>query len=208
MKVLIADDHSMIRTSIRQLVEGLPKVTEIHEANDGDEALAKIKTNGYGFIVLDISLPGISGLEVLKAMKDANSKSRVLVISFHKDEQYALRAINLGAKGYISKSAEFEDIKMAVRKVYSGGQYVSPQLAENLIFDDGGNNKLPHEKLSDREFQVFAMLAKGLTPGKIAAKIFISPKTASTYKSRVYKKMGFSNNSELILYAVINNLVE
>jgi DNA-binding NarL/FixJ family response regulator len=208
MKVLIADDHSMIRTSIRQLVEGLPDVKEIHEVNDGDEALAKIKTNGYDFIVLDISLPGISGLEVLKAMKDISSKSRVLVISFHKDEQYALRAINLGAKGYISKSAEFEDIKMAVRKVYSGGQYVSPQLAENLIFDDGGNNKLPHEKLSDREFQVFAMLAKGLTPGEIAAKVFISPKTASTYKSRVYKKMSFTNNSELILYAVKNNLVE
>lgn len=208
MKVLIADDHSVIRSAIRQIVEGIPKTTQIDEALDGEEALTKIKTKTYDFIVLDISLPGISGLEVLKAIKDNGIKSKVLVVSFHKEGEYALRSINLGAKGYISKSAPFEDIKLAIRKVAAGGKYVSPELAESLIFEDGGQNRLPHEKLSDREFQVFAMLAKGLNPGEIATKIFISPKTSSTYKSRIYKKMGFKNNAELILYAVKNQLVE
>jgi len=208
MRVLIAEDHSLTRNSVRQIVEGIKEVEAVDEAIDGPEALQKVKSNNYGFIVLDLSLPGIGGLEILKTIKDKCIKARILVLSFHQEDLYGIRAIRLGANGFVSKSAPFDEIKNAIIKVAEGGKYVSPDLAEALIFGHNEENKLPHENLSEREFQIFILLAKGMTISEIASKIFISPKTASTYKSRLFKKIDFKNITELMLYAINNKLVE
>lgn len=206
MNVLIADDHAVLREGIKSLLNSLGTITGIDEAVNGSEALAKIKNNDYDLVILDISMPGNSGLDILRQIKATKSHIRPLVISFYPESQYAARAFKLGAVGYISKGASFAEIKKAIRKVSEGGRYVSPEFAEKLAF---ANNidLAPHERLSEREFQIMIMLAKGESATAIARQLFISEKTVSTYRSRVMKKMDLNNNAELTIYAMQNGLI-
>jgi len=209
MKILIADDHAIVREGLKQIVKTLPEVTLIDEASEGNEALLKIKEVGYDLVILDISMPGLSGLDILQSISRRKIDTRVLMLSFHPEEQYAIRALKLGASGYLSKNSAFEELTTAIRKIAGGGKYVSPAFAEKLIFTDPeqGTQNL-HDSLSDREFQVMIMLAKGKTVVEIAKEIFISDKTVSTYRSRIMEKMDMKKNADLTLYASRNNLIE
>lgn len=209
MKVLIADDHSIVREGVKQIVRTLPEVTLIEEATDGNEAFTKICNTEYDLVILDISMPGLSGLDVLQRIKDRDIKTHVLIFSFYPQEQYAVRAFKLGASGYLSKDSAFEELAIAVRKIAAGGKYVSAALAEKLIFQDPNmDGKLPHEQLSDREFQVMILLAKGKSVMEIAGEIFISDKTVSTYRMRIMEKMHLKKNADLTMYALKNKLIE
>ena len=209
MKILIADDHSIVREGLKQYVKTLDEVKLIDEAVDGNEAWAKIKDGSYDLVILDVSMPGMSGLDVLRNIKERNLQTRVLILSVHPQEQYAIHAFKLGASGYLSKDSAFEELTLAIKKIASGGRYIASAFAEKLAFNgyDSGTRTL-HEKLSEREFQVMVMLAKGKSVTEIAKEIFISDKTVSTYRARILEKMGMKKNAELTMYAIKNNLIE
>jgi two-component system, NarL family, invasion response regulator UvrY len=209
MKILIADDHAIVREGLKQIVKTLPEVTLIDEVSEGNEALLKIKEVGYDLVILDISMPGLSGLEILRNINHMQIKTRVLMLSFHPEEQYAIRAFDLGASGYLSKDSAYEELATAIHKIAAGGKYVSSAFAEKLFFTDYDHlDKNLHGSLSDREFQVMIMLAKGKTVLEIANEIFISDKTVSTYRSRIMEKMGMKKNADLTIYAIKNSLIE
>jgi two-component system, NarL family, invasion response regulator UvrY len=208
MKVLIADDHAVIRSGVKQTVLELFEVEQLQETDCGFTTLASMKSQEWNLIILDLSLPGIGGLDILQQLKTQGFALPVLVLSFYEDAHYAIRSFNLGAKGYISKGASFDELKKAMTKVAAGGNYVSPAFAESVIFNSGKETEmLPHKQLSDREFQVFIMLARGLSLSEIGAHLFVSPKTVSTYRSRIMKKTNFRSNSELIMYAIKHNIL-
>jgi len=209
MKILIADDHAIVREGVKLILKSLPEITLIEEAADGNDAFTKISSTDYDLVILDISMPGMSGLDVLQRMKDRNIGTKVLIFSFYPQEQYAIRAFKLGASGYLSKDSASEELAMAIRKIVSGGKYVSAALAEKLIFQDAKlNGRLPHEQLSEREFQVMILLAKGKSVMEIAEEIFISDKTVSTYRTRIMEKMNLKKNADLTMYAIKNKLIE
>lgn len=209
MKILIADDHAIVREGVKQIVKGLPEVTLIDEATDGAEAFSKISSTPYDIVILDISMPEMSGLDVLQRMKDRDIRTKVLMFSFYPQEQYAIRAFKLGASGYLSKDSAFEELALAIRKISKGGKYISSALAEKLIFQDAGmEGKLPHEQLSEREFQIMILLAKGKSVTEIAHSLYISDKTVSTYKVRVLEKLDLKTNADLTMYAYKNKLIE
>jgi two-component system, NarL family, invasion response regulator UvrY len=208
MKVLIADDHAIVREGVKQIVKGLPEVEVIEEVSNGEEAFSCICKNDYDIVILDISMPGMTGLEVLQRMRDRGIHTRALIFSFYPQEQYAIRAFKLGASGYLSKDSAFEELATAIRKIVAGGKYVSLALAEKLIFQDSTLDKLPHEELSEREFQIMLLLARGKSVTEIAHNLFISDKTVSTYKMRVLEKMKMKTNADLTMYAIKNKLIE
>jgi len=209
MKILIADDHSVVREGLKQYVKTLDEVKLIDEAINGDEAWTKIKDGNYDLVILDISMPGMNGLDVLQKIKERNLKTHVLILSVYPQEQFAIRAFKMGASGYLSKDSAFEELILAIKKITSGGRYITSAFAERLAFNgfDSDSRKL-HEKLSEREFQVMLMLAKGKSVMEIAKEIFISDKTVSTYRTRILGKMGMKKNAELTIYAIKNNLIE
>jgi DNA-binding NarL/FixJ family response regulator len=209
VKILIADDHPIVREGLKQYVKNLDEVKLIDEAIDGNEAWAKIKDGSYDLVILDVSMPGMSGLDVLLKIKEKKLQTRVLILTVHPQEQYAIHAFKMGASGYLSKDSAFEELTLAIRKIASGGRYIASAFAEKLAFNgyDSDTRKL-HEKLSEREFQVMVMLAKGKSVTEIAKEIFISDKTISTYRTRILEKMGLKKNAELTMYAVKNNLIE
>jgi len=209
MNILIADDHSIVREGVKQIVRGLPEVKLIEEVSDGNEAFAKICSTPYDVVILDISMPGMTGLDILQRMKDRNITARVLIFSFYPQEQYAIRAFKLGASGYLSKDSAFEELAAAIRKIASGGRYVSAALAERLIFHDSDrDDKLPHESLSEREFQILMLLARGKSVTEISHDLYLSDKTVSTYRTRLLEKMDLKNNADLTMYALKNKLIE
>jgi DNA-binding NarL/FixJ family response regulator len=209
MKILVADDHAIVREGVKQILRTLPEVCLIDEANEGDKALMMINKENYDLVILDISMPGRSGLDLLQIIRQRDTKTRVLMLSFHPQEQYAVRAFKLGASGYLSKDSAFEELEEAIRKIAAGGKYISSAFAEKLFFlsTEKGTQSV-HDSLSVREFQVMIMLAKGKTVAEIAAEIFISDKTVSTYRSRIMEKMGMKKNADLTSYAIRNNLIE
>ena len=209
LKILIADDHAIVREGIKQILKSMQDVDFIDEASEGYDALAKIINVGYDLVILDISMPGLSGLDILQKMREKNIKSRVLVLSLHPQEQYAMRTFKLGASGYLSKNSAYEELIKAINKIVSGGKYVSADLAEKVLFNDYEKNKnSPHDCLSEREFQVMILLAKGKSNKEIAKEIIISDKTVSSYRARILQKMSMKNNADFTLYAVRNNLIE
>jgi len=209
MKILIADDHAIVREGVKLIVKTLPEVRLIDEASDGKEALSKLMKNHYDLAILDISMPEISGLDLLQQIKLHNVATRILMLSFHPQEQYAVRAFKLGASGYLSKDSAFDEMAMAIRKIAAGGKYVSAAFAEKLLFNEvSSTNQQLHEALSDREFQVMIMLAKGKSVAEIATEIFISDKTVATYRTRIMEKMQMKKNAELTIYALRNKLIE
>jgi len=208
MKILICDDHKIVRVGIRHLLQQLPGVTLIEEAGDGNEALTILKNGDFDIVVLDISLPGISGMEVLQRIKTKWEKTNVLMLSMHPQEQYAIRALKLGASGYLTKDTASEELLVAVKKIAKGGKYISLSLAENLAFYlDNKTNAQEHDILSKREFEIMIELANGKSLQEIGDELFISNKTVSTYRTRIMRKMKLSKNTELTKYCLANELI-
>lgn len=209
MKILIADDHAVVREGLKQILKKLPDIKQIQEATNGIDALKMIESGEFNFIILDISLPGMSGIDILKSLKMQNIATRVLVLSMHPEEQFAVRALKLGAMGYVTKDRAGEELLAAIQKISGGGKYVSSELAEYMAFNlDYKNEDVLHEKLSEREFQIMINLAKGKSSREIAGELFISEKTVGTHRLRIMRKMGMKKNTDLTFYAVNNKLIE
>lgn len=209
MKILVADDHSVVRKGLIQIIKEMHEVVEVEEAVNGLEVLDKVKSTKYDLIILDISMPDKSGLDVLIELKNYYDNLPVLILSTYPEELYAIRALKAGASGYLNKSTVVEELASAIRRVAKGEKYVSTTLAEKLAFSFGEDkNELPHEKLSDREFQVLLLIASGKSLSQIAELLFLSSKTISTYRARILEKMDLTNNAEITNYAIKNNLVE
>jgi DNA-binding NarL/FixJ family response regulator len=209
MKILIADDHSVVREGLKIILKGQNIACEIDEAKNGLEALEMIIHGAYDFIIMDISMPELSGIDVLQTLKNKDQKEKILILSMHPQEQYAIRVLRLGASGYLSKESASEELVSAIKRIVSGGKYISAVIAEKLVFsfNDQPDSSL-HEHLSEREFQIMLLLAKGIGLTEIGKQLFISDKTVSTYRTRLMEKMGFKKNAELTLYAIKNNLIE
>ncbi len=208
MKILICDDHKIVRDGLRQILHQLSDVSVISEAGSGDELLEQLKNDNFNIVLLDISLPDKNGLEVLQSVKTKWPATNVLMLSMHPQEQYAKRALTLGASGYLTKDTASDELLIAVQRVSKGGKYISQSLAENLAIHLAKDNKLQdHEILSGREFEIMIKLANGKSLQDIAAELFISNKTVSTYRSRIMEKMEFHKNTELTRYCIEKNLI-
>lgn len=206
MRVLIADDHAIVRKGLRQIAEESGQIS-VGEASNGQEALDKLRQERWDALVLDINMPGRHGLDVLQAVRDVQPGLPVLVLSVHPEDQYAMRVLKAGASGYMNKDAAPDELVQAIQKVVAGGKYISPSLAEKLAFEISGNTeKEPHEKLSDREYRVLVMIGAGRSVGQIADDLALSVKTVSTYRSRVLEKMNLNTNADMIRYVIDHNL--
>ncbi len=208
IKILIIDDHPIVRRGLKEIVSEEPDIVVAGEAQNSREALELIRKQKWDVVVLDITMPDSNGLEILKQLRKERPKLPVLVLSIHSEEQYAVRVLKSGGAGFMNKEAAPAELVKAIRKVVTGGKYVSPTLAERLAFDLESGEKQLHENLSNREFQVLCMIASGKTVKEIANKLFLSVKTVSTYRTRILKKMKMRTNAELTYYAVRNRLVD
>ena len=203
MRILIADDHALFREGLKQILQENFGGASLDQASNGPEALDKIVHDDYDLLLLDIAMPGYSGLDVLKQLRIIRPKLRVLVLSMYPEWQYAVRAIRAGASGYLTKRSASDELIEAIKKVSKGGIYVTTAIAEKLMVDfrpDSG--KPPHELLSDREFQIFCMIASGKTVSAIAEELNLSVKTVSTHRVHILDKMKMKNNAELTNYAI------
>jgi DNA-binding NarL/FixJ family response regulator len=209
IRILIADDHTIVREGLKQILAETRDMVVADEASNGQEVFTKVSKNEYDVVLLDISMPGRSGLEVLKQLKSERPKLPILILSMYSEEQYAMRALRAGASGYMTKESAPDELIEAIRKVSQGRKYVSPSLAEKLAVSlELGEEKPPHEMLSDREYQVMCMIASGKTIKEIAEELSLSVKTISTYRSRILEKLNFKTNAAITHYAVQNRLVE
>lgn len=207
MKILIADDHSIVRKGLTTiLMDELPNAM-IGEASDGAELLSLASNDNWDIIISDISMPGRSGMEILKELKEAAPKIPVLILSVHAPEQYAVRTIKAGAAGYLTKESAPEELVKIVRHIISGRKYITPEIAEMLAESYNDNDKPPHENLSDREFEVMKLIASGRTVSEIADVLSLSVNTISTYRSRILEKMRMGTNAELTHYTISNKLI-
>ncbi len=208
IRILVADDHTVVREGIKQILAGQDDMIVEVEAASGQEVLQKVTQKNYDLILLDISMPGRSGLEILDDLKTLHPKIPVLILSMHPEEQYAVRTLRAGAAGYLTKTSAPQELVSAIQKVSRGGKYVTVSLAEKLAFElDAGAEKPRHEKLSNREYQVMLMLASGRSVREVAEELCLSAKTISTYRTRILEKMDMKKNAELTLYSVKNNLI-
>ena len=207
MKILIADDHAIVRKGLKQIIESSIIHSVVEEAESGEEALNKSLNSDYDVIVLDISMPGRSGLEILNEIKTHKPDSPILILSIHPENQYAVRVMKAGASGYITKDTAPEELVNAINKVNEGRKYISQSLAEKLIIALRDNNNFPHENLSDRELSVMCKLANGKSITEIANELNLSIKTVSTYKTRLFVKMNFSSIAELTRYCMDKELL-
>ena len=208
IRVLIVDDHAILRRGLRALLSDEFHGAAFGEASNARQALEQLRKEKWDVALLDITLPGKSGLEILKEFKAARPKLPVLVLSAHAEDQFAIRVLKAGAGGYLTKESAPEELAKAIRKVLAGGQYVSPTLAEKLALRVRKDITLaPHETLSDREYEIMCLIASGKTVTEIAGELSLSPKTISTYSARVLEKLGVKNNAEITRYAIRNGLV-
>ncbi len=205
-RILTIDDHEVVREGVKGLFAA--GIAEFGEARTGPDALNLIRDHDWDVAILDISLAGRSGLDVLKEIRLVRPKLPVLMLSMHAEDQYAIRAFKAGASGYISKASSRDELRKAVLKVIRGGRYVSPLLAERMVVELTTSEKPAHEQLSDRELEVLCLIASGKTVGGIAEALALSDKTISTYRRRILDKMQLKTNAELIYYAIRNGLVE
>lgn len=208
-RLLIVDDHDVVRDGIKRLVEAPPAAIICGEAGTPEQALQMASESHWDAVVLDLSLGGKSGLDVLKRLKQLRPNLPVLVLTMHSEEQYARRVFKAGAAGFITKDSPRTELSMAIQKVMNGGKYLSASMAEKLIVDlERGDDRPPDETLSDREFQVMRLIASGKTLSEIAALLSLSDKTVSTYRARLMEKMSMRTNAELTHYAIVNKLVD
>jgi len=209
IRILIADDHAIVREGLKQLLSEQGDFIVAGEAADGLGALKLIREQPLDMALMDMSMPGRGGVELIKQIKAEKPKLAVLVLSMHNEEQYAVRALRAGAAGYLTKESAPDQLVAAIRKVAAGGMFISPGVAERLAYELGGNhNAAPHTLLSDREYQIFQMIVAGIPVGIIADKLSLSVKTVSTHKTRILQKMQMNSAAELIHYAIRHQLVE
>ena len=209
IRILIADDHPVVRKGLKQIVAETPGMAVTDEASNAQEVLDKVWRNDYDVVVLDITMPGRGGLDILKQLRGEKPGLPVLILSIHPEEQYAVRALKAGAAGYLTKGSAPGELTAAIRKVSAGKKYISSSLAEKLALHlENDTDKPIHEKLSDREYQILCMIASGETIKEIAQGLFLSEKTISTYRSRILEKMNMKSNAELTHYAIKNRLVD
>ena len=209
MRILIADDHAVVRHGIRRILADEFSGVVFGEAGTTQDAIAQLWDHNWDVIILDISMPGRSGMDVLAETRKRQSKTPVLVLSMHPEDQFAMRVLKSGAAGYMTKETAPEALIDAVKKVIAGGRYVSPTLGERMASFIGLDfESPPHEALSNREFQVLRMIASGMTVGEVGKELDLSVKTVSTYRSRILEKMVMRTNAELTHYAIQNRLVE
>jgi two-component system, NarL family, invasion response regulator UvrY len=208
MKILICDDHKIVRDGLKQIVQQLKGVTHIAEAGSGNEAFSQLKNQSFEIMLLDISMPDMNGLEILKTVKATWPSTNVLMLSMHPQEQYAIRALKLGASGYLTKDTATEELLIAIKSVFKGGKYISLSFAENIVHHIVNEpTKQKHDQLSLREFEILIKLANGISLQEIGKELFISSKTVSTYRSRIMEKMAFTRNTELTKYCIETKLI-
>lgn len=208
INIIIVDDHAVVRKGVIQMIADNLDFYQIDEASSGNELLEKVKTNKYDIVILDISMPGKDGLDTIKELRQVSPDTPVLVFSMYPEDQYAIRLLKAGASGYLNKDCETSEFLKAIEQVSKGLKYISPQLGEILI-NNLESGELPlHETLSDREFQVMCMLAKGKTPTIVANELGLSVNTVSTYRIRILEKLKLNNTTELAHYVIKNRLVE
>ncbi len=208
IRVLIVDDHAIVRAGVRQILEGQADIQVIGEAENGQNALDFVRKHPLDLVLLDVSMPGISSLDVVKEIKDLKPQVNVLILSMYAEDVYALRFLRGGASGYITKKRPQDELVQAIRKVASGGKYIDSSFAEKYLFGQTDADMPPHEKLSDREYQVFCMIASGKPVSEIGHELCLSVKTISTHRARIMEKMRMTNNAELMHYAFKHKLVE
>ncbi len=207
-RVVIADDHAIVREGIKRILDGQEGVEIVGEAANGAEALERVREGGFDILLLDLSMPGRSGIELIKQVKDESPKLRVLVLTMHEEDQYAVRAIRAGASGYLTKESAPGQLVSAIRRLAEGRLYISANVAEQLALDiqpRGGEE--PHRHLSDREFEVFQLLVGGRSISEIAGQLHLSVKTVSTHKTRILQKMSATSVADLVRYAIGHRLV-
>jgi DNA-binding NarL/FixJ family response regulator len=208
IKILVVDDHAVVRKGLKQILTETRDISVAGEASDGYQALDQIRQGDYDVVLLDIAMPGVNGLDVLKQLKSERPDLPILMLSMYPEEQYAVRTLKAGASGYLTKESAPEELLSAIRKVCTGGKYVTSSLAEKLAsYLEADLERPAHELLSDREYQVMLMIASGKTVTEIADKLSLSVKTISTNRSRALKKMGMKTNAEFTYYAIKYNLV-
>jgi DNA-binding NarL/FixJ family response regulator len=208
IRIVIADDHTIVREGLKQLLAAAGDINVVGEARNGQDVMQQVRSNDFDILLLDMSMPGKSGTELIKQVKDEKPKLRILVLSMHEEHQYAVRAIRSGASGYLTKDSASTQLVTAIRKVSTGGAFISAEVAEALALsamrqDEGP----PHTTLSDREYQVFQMLASGTSVSEIASRLNLSVKTVSTHKARLLEKLGARNQTDLVHYALKHRLI-
>jgi DNA-binding NarL/FixJ family response regulator len=208
IRLVLADDHTIVRAGIRQLLSTDDHLQIVGEACNGDEVLACVRSLDVDVLLLDMSMPGKNGIELIERIKQEKPKLRILILSMHEEIQYIIRAMRAGASGYLIKGETPEQLIIALHKVASGGIFLTSTIAEQLVCNTLQENKAPsHALLSNREFQVFSLLAAGKTVSEIAEQLFLSSKTISTHKTRLMQKMNLNNQSELVRYALAHQLL-
>jgi len=209
IRIVIADDHAIVRQGLKKILDENPDMKVVAEHVNGADALRWIRANGCDVALLDIAMPGLNGIDVLKQLHEEKPKLPILILSIYPEEQYAVRLIKAGAAGYLTKESAPEIVTEAVRRVAAGKKYISATVAEMLANELGAQEgKQPHETLSDREYQIFLLLASARTVSEIAVALSVSVKTVSTYRTRILEKMQLRNNAELMRYAVEKHLME
>ena len=209
MKILLIDDHEIMREGLKRILKSEFSSAEITDASDAKDLLAEITNTDFDIIISDLSMPGRSGLDVVKQVKQTNPKIPVLILSMHPEEQYAIRALKAGASGYLNKSSSSAELVNAVHKILSGRKYISPEIAEKLL-EEGlypNNEALPHQLLSDRELHIFKLIAEGKSITDIGEQLSLGVTTVSTHRSRILTKMNMKSNADLTRYAIQNDLI-
>jgi DNA-binding NarL/FixJ family response regulator len=204
IRVLLADDHQIVRDGLKGILAATADIQVAAEAANGDEALALIRAGDYDLAMLDMSMPGLSGIDLIKRLKSEKPALRVLVLSMHGEQQYAARALKAGASGYLTKDSAAEQLVGAIRKIAAGGVHISEAAAAGLV----AAQQAPHQGLSDREFEVLRLLAAGLSPTEIGERLHLSVKTVSTHKANILEKLGLGGTAELVRYALEHKILE
>lgn len=208
IRIVIADDHTIMREGLKRILDGADDIAVVGEATNGFEVLDRVRDGGFDLLLLDLSMPGRSGIDLIRQIKVEAPKLPMLILTMHDEEQYAVRTIRAGAQGYLTKESAGTQLVSAIRRVAAGRPYISPQVAEQLALNIMSPEKeLPHKRLSDREFEVFTMLVSGRTLTEIGEQLHLSVKTVSTHKTRIQQKMQMQSLSEIIQYAVAHNLL-
>ncbi len=208
VNIVIADDHALIREGLKKILKSEPDLSLVAEASNAPELFRQLKASNVDLVLLDISMPGESGLDALRELRQSYPQVRTLILSVHPEHRFAVRALRAGASGYITKETAVEELVQAIRKIVAGGKYVSASLAEQLVAELEMGDKPRHENLSDREFEVLRMIAAGKTRNEIAEELALSISTVNTYRQRILEKMNMENNAELTRYAIEHGLIE
>ena len=207
-EILVADDHAIIRDGLRKILEDTDDLVVAGEAGDGNAALQKVRERDWAMVMLDLSMPGRNGIELIKMMKDERPKMPILIFSMHPEEQYAVRTIRAGASGYLSKEEDSDFFLPAIRRVVAGGMYISPKVAELLAHDVSHKTSPTHAELSNREFEVLIRIVRGVSLTDISKEFNLSIKTISTHKTHILTKLGLTSQADLVRYAIEHKLLD